>query len=412
MSDKNYKIIKTLPADAPFGHVHWLTISFLTPQKIEKTKYLDVVGFKVYDGYSTESDANDDVKKIKAKNKYHDIFPIQMGKLYPWDDISKSEQIEYDDKDLNDLEKKRRENADKLKLMREQFKNEKSNFPPSMMNSGRNTKNNAVGNRMREELYKKGKITKREYELMQEKGKSLNEIKVEATERDRLASEADEAYKTDYLDVEEKKSLKYGLISIFTPKSVGNLKEPCFKVRGIFETKDERGERLKDLQKKYPDDRIFHFKLGKWFVYTDNNNLDGDTLLKQLNYAMKCHLKAIDLEGEAFEERKKKMVQEANQESVAKKHLNKRERREARRAAAESKNKTEDMNTYTDSGPKQMKKSEYVEKVHSLREGIDNEAILDLINYLNDEELLGKFVTERDDNTPIDKSNAAVIEFN
>ena len=97
MLNKKYKIIDTIEPDAPFGYINHVTISFLTPQKEEKTKYLEVIGFKVHNGYTNEDIANDDTKRLKSIDNRHDIFPIEMGKLYPWDDLTKTDNIEYDD---------------------------------------------------------------------------------------------------------------------------------------------------------------------------------------------------------------------------------------------------------------------------------------------------------------------------
>jgi hypothetical protein len=407
MSNKKYNIIHTILPDAPHGYINFANISFLTPQKSEKTKFLDVVGFKVHNGYTIEDLANGDAKRIKEKNKNHDVFPIEMGKLYPWDDISKSEAIEYEDSRMDDLEKKRRENADKLKLMREQFKNEKCNFPVST--NGKRKKDAAE--KIRNELYKKGKITRKEYELMQEKNKPLNEIKIEASERERLDNEATEAYATDYLDVNEEVPLKYGCISIFTPKNILNLKEPCFKIRGLFETEEDLNERVARLEKLNPKDKIYKFELGKWYVYSDSD-LDGETLLKQLNYAMKCHLAALEVEEEEFLNRKEKMEAKAKEESENKKqtNLSKKERRKAKREDKKAKQQEEGVSGTSEITNDDYKNNvdTYKHTVHALREGEDNEHIRNLMNYLNDDELLGKYVTD----TPTDRSNATVMEFN
>lgn len=67
MADKKYNIIKTIQSDGPFGFVNWVNISFLTPQKLEQTKLLDVIGLKIHDGYTTEEIAKNDAKVLKEK---------------------------------------------------------------------------------------------------------------------------------------------------------------------------------------------------------------------------------------------------------------------------------------------------------------------------------------------------------
>lgn len=124
MDNKKYNITSHLQDDAPYGDINWCTLSFFTPQKIEKLKYIDVMAFKIHNGYNTYELADDDAKSIKKLHDRHDVYISQMGKIYAWDDATKSDSIEYDDKKLNDLEKTRRQNIDRAKLMKEQLENE------------------------------------------------------------------------------------------------------------------------------------------------------------------------------------------------------------------------------------------------------------------------------------------------
>lgn len=398
---KKYKVIDTIPPDAPFGYINWVTISFLTPQKSEKTKFLEVIGFKVHNGYTVEGIADTDAKRIKTINKNHDIYTIEMGKLYAWDDITQSENVEYDDTKLNNLEQTRRENADKLKLMREQFKNEHSiglsNTPDSRLEERQK--------QMRAKLYKEGKITQKEYELMQEKNKPLEEIKIEANEKMRLEEEATEAFKIDYLDVNEPVPLKYGCISIFTPKKIGNLKFPCFKVRGMFQTKEDLDARTQQLKKLYPDDPIFVFELGIWTVYSDSNVLQGEKLLMYLNYAMKSHLDTLVTEEEEFEKRKDTKTNEIKDQAKVTKAKNKKEaRNEKRKAKSDKKNGIISTPTAVTAPTKKPNPVNQVN--HSLREGVDDIAIRNIMDYLIDEGSRDRFKTE-----PQDRSNATVVEI-
>lgn len=406
MSNKKYKIIDTILADAPYGYINWLTISFLTPQKEEKTKYLDVVGFKVHNGYTNEESAKDDAKRLKTINNNHDIFAIELGKIYSWDDISKSDNIEYDNTELNELERTRRENADKLKLMREQFSNEKANpFPV-------NTRMEDQLKKMRDKLHREGKISQREYDLMQETNKPLNEIKVEASERERMEGEIEEAWKTDLLLDNDPVPLKFGCISIFTPKNIGNLKQPCFKIRGLFQVESEMEERLSQLEKLYPNDAIYKLEIGKWMVYSDSKTLQGEILLKQLNYAMKMYLDMLATEKKNYEERKDKMVSEAETQANVRKHKNKKERREEKK----NKRKPQEAVSLTSAKPNPNSTKPPVpeptvpkpkkDENHSLRKGTDETIIKNMMDFLNDDELRGKFETE-----PQDKSNAVAYDL-
>lgn len=408
MANKKYKVIDTIPPDAPFGYINWVTISFLTPQKTEKTKFLEVIGFKIHNGYTVEEIANADAKRLKTINKNHDIYTIELGKLYAWDDITQSENVEYDDTKLNDLEHTRRENADKLKLMREQFKNEHSiglsNTPDSRLEERQK--------QMRLKLYREGKITQKEYELMQEKSKPLEEIKLEAKEKMRLEEEATEAFKTDYLDVNEPVPLRYGCISIFTPKKIGNLKFPCFKVRGLFQTKEDLDVRTSQLKKLYPDDPIFVFELGIWTVYSDSNTLSGEKSLMQLNYAMKSHLDTLATEEEEFEKRKTEKVTDIkNQANVTKAKNKKEARQNKRQLKLDKKNgvkpaSTEQSATTTSTTTSAPKKPAPKNQVNHSLKGVDDIAIQNIMDYLRDDGSKDRFKTE-----PQDRSNATVVEL-
>jgi hypothetical protein len=393
MSNKKYNIIHTLQPDAPFGYINYITISFLTPQKEEKTKFLDVIGFKVYNGYTIEEIADTDSKRLKSINNKHDIWPLEMGKLYPWDDITKTENVEYDDKKLNDLEKTRRENADKLKLMREQFKNEHK----IGLDRTQNSRTQDQLKRMRQKLYKEGKISQKELELMEERNKPLGEIRIEAEARARMEKEAEEAFQIDNLDVSDEVPLKWGLISIFTPRTIGNLQEPCFKIRGLFQVEEELIERKNYLEKLYPHDQIYQFEVGKWCAYTDIPNISNDTLQKQLNYAMKCHLDTLATEAEEFEKRKSKMMDEAKDEAKATKVKNRRDKRKQKREEANKPKTAEPV-------PTPAKKVEPERKIPALKDGPDAIAIKNLMDYLTDDELRGKYETE-----PQSRENATVV---
>src|SRR5690349_7883397 len=98
--ETKFKLIDTIKDDAPFGYINYCTISFLTPQKIEANQYIDVQAFKIHNGYNTMELADDDAKKIKNNNPSHDVYISQIGKIYGWDDATKTDSIEYDDDEL------------------------------------------------------------------------------------------------------------------------------------------------------------------------------------------------------------------------------------------------------------------------------------------------------------------------
>lgn len=376
---KKYKIIKNIINDAPHGDINYVSMSFLTPQNIESTKFMDIKGFKVHNGYTHEEIAKNDIKKIKTKNDNHNIFLSEMGKIYVWDNVILSESIEYDDEKLNELEKTRRENIDKLTLMKDQFVNEAKST-----NINANTdRMDKIKKRMQKKLYDKGLITKKELEMVQETNKPVSEIKESAAALDKIESELEECFKTDYLDENPETPLKYGCITFYSPKQIGGLKNLCFKIRGLYQTMEQLTDRVEELKKLYPDDNLYHFEVGKWCPYSELHNVDGLLQLKQLNYAMKQHLDNIAVETVEFEKRKDALMNKTKQESDIVRRKNKKEKQEMKRLAKLAKDgKLEPEITET------VAPAEIV----SLGNTEDDAAIKDILAYIDDPELKDRAV--------------------
>ena len=376
MSNKKYNIVKTIENDAPFGDINWCSISFLTPQKIETAKYLDVIGFKVHNGYNTMEMANEDAKKIKENNQCHDVYLSQIGKIYAWDDATKTDSVEYDNERLNDLDKSRRENLEKAKLIREQYKNEYSNI---CLNANTD-RNEAQRKRLQKKLYDKGLITTQEYEMMQEINKPSKEVKDITLVINKMNEEIDKCSEIDYLDENDGIGLKYGCISIYSPKKIGGLKMLCFKIRGLFQTEEEVRKRISKLKVLYPDDSIYHFEVGKWTGFSEKD-LDQKILLKQLNYGMKCHKDNIEKEKEEFEKRKDTLQNQTEKEAQSVRRRNRRERK---------KDKKDKKNL------KDVASEPAAEPVAAL--GLnpeDNNAIQKIVDYLEDPELHNKYSVDK-----------------
>jgi hypothetical protein len=246
--------------------------------------------------------------------------------------------------------------------------------------------------------------------MMQARNKPLNEIKEIANAKEKIIPEIDTAWSIDYLDENEKVALKFGCMSIFTPKRVGNLNTICFKIRGMFETPEELAERIENLKKKYPHDPIQQFDVGLWSVDTDVETLSNEERLKQLNYAMKCHLDNMVTEAEEFEKRRDTMVEEAQNHAKMTSINNKKAKRQARKEEAQKKaaEQTSSTKPSTKPSPKPTKtvaKSKNPQqKIHSLVGGEDDKAIKEIMDLLYDEKTRGKYET-----MPQDKSNATVI---
>ncbi|AAV50704.1 hypothetical protein [Acanthamoeba castellanii mimivirus] len=333
-SNRRAERLTTIGDDAPFGNINFFTISFLSPEKVEKTKYLDIRGFKIHNGYNTLEVANSDAKELRKKYIDHDVYVTQLGKVYSWDDPTKTDSIEYEDEKLNELEKTRKEHTDKVKLMQQQFKNEFEIIRPNINTDRLNNQKK----RLRDKLYSKGLISKAEYEMAETLDKPTNEIKDIAVCQKQAEEEAVKMANEDYLDENPPVGIKFGCISIYSPKFIRGLKQFCFKLRGLFESQEELEDRVNKLHKIYPNDRIHTFEVGKWIPYSDTID-DNEVSLNYLNYSMKCYLDNVANEREEFEKRKDNLQKQNEEAAKITKRKNRQEkRREKRLALKEAKN--------------------------------------------------------------------------
>ena len=359
MDNKKFKILSSIENDPPFGNINWVTISFISPDKIEKTKNLGITGFKVYDGYNTSELADKDAKSIKSNNQFHDVYISQMGKLYAWDDATKTDAVEFDDNKLNDLETTRRENMDKLKLVAEQFKNEyKKSANP-------NNRTSEYREKLKQKLYDRGLITSQEYELMQESNNKRKKIQKNETSIDEL----NECFKTDYLDENNQNSLKYGCLTIYNSKYIKNLNSVYFKIRGLYQTPEEMDKKIKKLQNLYPNDRLYKFEVGKWTVIPEDESEDSQLSIKKLNFAMKCYLDNLETEKVEFEKRKDSLQTQNDQNAASVKT-----KKDKKQQKTEPKSVTEVISS-------------------SIGDQQDSIAVQNILNYLNDDDLKNKFST-------------------
>ncbi len=60
------------------------------------------------------------VKILIKKNGNHDISISITGHVHVWDDNTCADNINYDNKKLNELEKNRKENVDRIKMVAQQ----------------------------------------------------------------------------------------------------------------------------------------------------------------------------------------------------------------------------------------------------------------------------------------------------
>ena len=220
--------------------------------------------------------------------------------------------------------------------------------------------------------------------MMQDRNKPLNEIKEVAGEKEKMQNEIDTTWSTDYLDENGKVALKCGCLSIFTPRRVGNLNTICFKIRGLFESEEDLADRIENLKKKYPHDPIQRLDVGLWCVDTDVASLSNEDRLKQLNYAMKCHIDNLATETEEFEKRRENMVSEAENHAKVTSINNKKARRKAKKEALTNKSVAQEQNISPAPKPKSRPS-----EVHSLNKGKDDKPIKQVMDFLYDE-ILGE----------------------
>jgi hypothetical protein len=365
---KKFTILNKIENDAPFGNINFCTISFLTANKAEKTKYLDIYGFKVHDGYNTYELCDQDAVKIKNKNKNHDVYLAEMGKIYAWDDATKSDSLQYGDPKLNNLEKTRRENVDKIKMMAEQNQNNYTPAPTKAKN-----RQEATLQRLQKQLYSKGKITTYEWEAINKRNKPVNQIKAEAAAKEVMEKEMIKVNEVDYLDENESTGLKFGCITIYSPEKIRGLSEMYLKVRGLFQTVEEARERAMKLGKLYKEDQIHIFEIGKWCAFSIQADIDATVQLARLNYAMKCYLDNLSIEADEFEKRKEALISKNEKETAANQAKNVDEKKKKR-----NKNKNKD---------KDVHPTENKNKFTSTGNQEDDANIQSLMDYLADPEL-------------------------
>ena len=400
--EKKYNVIPNLTEDAPSGDINWCTISFLTPQKNPKTKYLDAKGFKVHNGYTSVQMAGEDSRRLKEECDRHDIFISQMGKIYAWDDSTRTETVEFNNEKLNELEQTRRESVDKIKLMREQLTNEGKAMAAKRGSTNEKDRTDSILKKLQTKLHAKGKISKQELELMQETGAPLRSVKDEAASREKIRTEMAEITE-DYLDENPQVALKYGCISIFSPRQIGGLKTLCFKVRGMFETQSQLERRVRRLQRLYPNDRIYRFEVGKWCAFSETDGIEPQLLLDQLNYAMKMHIEEVSTEKDTFEKRKEDMMAKNQADTStapdnrrARRQEQRRKRRAAKSAKAKGQTAAASLPASTPGSapaPTEAAPSDTpAPSITSLNddEGA-NEQIQSILNYLDEPELRNKY---------------------
>ena len=124
--EHNGNEIKYLKEDDPIHNQKYYCISFLTPEQLENpTKVFKVRGFKVRGMFEKEEDAKARCKKLYETDQNNNIFIADVGHWVSWSNNTENvTDIEYANKDLNNLIKATGENQEKASaLLAEQEKN-------------------------------------------------------------------------------------------------------------------------------------------------------------------------------------------------------------------------------------------------------------------------------------------------
>ena len=276
-------IVSTIISDAPSGDIHWYTISFLTP-----AAYLDVLGFKVHNGYPTYDLAAMGAEETRRDQPRYDVFVCQMGKLYEWDNLQKTDKMIYEEGQLTSMEVSRKENVDRLRLLQQ--------IQPTVAKPT-SSREDGIRKRIADRLLKQGKVTQAKVDEMATRKQPRPNYQRELA----TATQAIQSTK-DVLDESPTSPFKYGCFSFYSPRRILGLDKMCFKVRALTaDNADTRAAELKqlDIDKGQPPG-LSIFQTGYWTPFSEDYALPEDVLLPRLNYGMHLYLTAMNDREERF----------------------------------------------------------------------------------------------------------------
>lgn len=123
---------------------------------------------------------------------------------------------------------------------------------------------------------------------------------------------------------------KYVCLSFLSPEGVKGCKIRGLKIRGVYETKEEAGERCKQLSSEDPDFDVFVGEVGKWLPWNPDPNDAKDQVYdnEELNKLMNAHKENNAKAKKTEAERKAKLLQQASNEESASLALEKEKKNE------------------------------------------------------------------------------------
>lgn len=302
-----YKILDTIENDPPYGNICWYLVSFLSPNKLVDLGSLDLKGIKIHNGYRSLETLKEEIAAVKAACPNHDVFVAEMGKIYPWDDFHRTQDVIYENNKLTSMEKSRREDLDTLKLLQQQ---KISDIKRNQNND--TTRALAKRRRFLKRLHDKGQISKLEMDMvLEDKNKEERVVQDNQQRIKEIEALAEEVKDTDYLDENKPVGLRYGCFTIYSPKNIHNLAQLCFKVRYLDRDLNVVRQKALELKASYPNDNIYICEVGKWTAFSEKTNGGVDDPLTVLNYCMKRHIDHIKTQNEEFSKRKAEKLEEA-----------------------------------------------------------------------------------------------------
>lgn len=126
--------IKYLKEDDVINTQRYYCISFLTPEQLEESENLKVRGFKIRGMYETEDQAKEQCKRLRDIDQYNNIFIADIGHWVSWsNDTENAADVDYANKDLNNLIKASNENQKKAREFTESQNNESQNVEADLI---------------------------------------------------------------------------------------------------------------------------------------------------------------------------------------------------------------------------------------------------------------------------------------
>jgi hypothetical protein len=298
-----------LTEDEPYKNQLYFTISFLTPKQVSPIEHLDIYGFKVLGCHATYVDASEFSSKVEEENPKFDVYIGEVGKIHPWDDQSKVDNVEYKNKKLNDMDRAYRESQGKVKLIKKQMENERNSQIESNNEDGRKL---TLMNRLRNKLKEKGIITDNELKDIANTTTPVKTHRKDVAEAiERMNKEMILVKDTDYLEESDPGPYLYGCVTFYSNKNYVNLNQFSFKIRGFSTDYDGIIKRTNKLKTKYPLDTIYVFQVGKWSPYCETDDTPELQLIK-LNYGVKMYIDYFEKSKEDYNKRKELLKATAN----------------------------------------------------------------------------------------------------